>query len=61
MNLKNLKPAWRQFVLFNSLQPVDPNEVLLIIDAAEFQTTGRLPRFLLNTMMFIILTICSGG
>ncbi len=62
MNLDNLKPAWRQFKLFNSMQSVDQNEILSIIERAERQTTSRLPIFVINTIMFIMLTVsCQGG
>jgi hypothetical protein len=60
MNLNNLKPAWRQFVLFNSIQPIDQDEILFIIERAE-QQTRRLPKFLTSTMMIIILTVCCQG
>lgn len=58
MNLNNLKPAWRQFQFFNALQPIDQEEILLIIAQAERQTTGRLPRFMINTIVFIVLIVC---
>jgi hypothetical protein len=58
MNLNNLKPAWRQFRLFNAMQPIDQEEILLIIARAERQTTGRLPRFMINTIVFIVLIVC---
>lgn len=61
MNLNNLKPAWRQFLLFNSMQPIDQKEILLIIERADRQTIRRLPRFMANAIMFIILIICSQG
>jgi hypothetical protein len=58
MNLNDLKPAWRQFRLFNALQPMDQEEILSIIAQAERQTTGRLPRFMTNTVVFMILIVC---
>lgn len=61
MNLNNLKPAWRQFVLFNSMQPIDQKEILFIIERADRQTMRRLPGFMTNTMMFMVLTICCQG
>lgn len=61
MNLNNLKPAWRQFVLFNSMQRMDQDEILFIIERAEGRTTRSLAGFLINTMMFIILTVCCHG
>lgn len=61
MNLNNLKPAWKQFLLSNSMQSIDQKEILFIIERADRQTTRRLPQFLINTIMFIVLTICSQG
>jgi hypothetical protein len=62
MNLNNLKPAWKQFLLINSMQPVDQNEILSIIARADRQTIGRLPRVMASTVLFIVLTIsCQAG
>lgn len=62
MNLNNLKPAWKQFLLLNSMQPIDQNEILLIIERADRQTIRRLPRVMASTVLFIILTIsCQAG
>jgi len=61
MNLNNLKPAWRQILVHNSIQPIDPNEILVIIEQAEYHTKRRLYRFLTNTTMFITLTVCCQG
>lgn len=61
MNLNNLKPAWRQFLLFNSMEPIDQEEILFIIDRADRQTIRRVPGFMINTIMFIILTACCQG
>jgi hypothetical protein len=58
MNLNNLKPAWRQFRLINAMQPIDQEEILLIIERAERQLPGRLPRFVVNTVVFIVLIVC---
>ncbi len=61
MNLNNLKPAWKQFVLFNSLQPIDQEEILLIIDQVDRQTVKRLPGYITNTIVFIMLVVCCQG
>lgn len=62
MNLNNLKPAWKQFVLVNSMQPLDQQEILLMIERADRETTRRLPRLMASTLLLIILTIsCQGG
>ena len=61
MNLNNLKPAWRQFVCFNSMQAIDEKEILFIIERGDVLTARRLPGFLMSTMMFVILIICCQG
>lgn len=61
MNLNNLKPAWREFIFVNSMQQINPNEIALILEQHDLQTAGKLPRVLLNVVMFIILTTCGGG
>jgi quinol-cytochrome oxidoreductase complex cytochrome b subunit len=61
MNLNNLKPAWKQFLLFHSMQPLDQNEILFIIERADRQKVRRLPRFMANTILFIIIAICCQG
>lgn len=61
MNLNNLKPAWRQFVLFNSMQPMDLKEISLIIEQADRQAIRSLPGFLTGTIMFVILIVCCQG
>ena len=60
MNLNDLKPAWRQFLLFNSLEPMNQREVLSIIDGADRQTTRRLTG-VMTMIMFIVLTACCQG
>ncbi|NOT73553.1 MAG: hypothetical protein HOP08_01405 [Cyclobacteriaceae bacterium] len=61
MNLNNLKPAWRQLVLFNSMQSMDQKDILSIIEQADIRSARRLPGLLINTLMFIILTVCCQG
>lgn len=61
MNLNNLKPAWRQFVLFNSMQPTDQKEILFIIERADRGAIRRSPGFMANAIMFIMLTLCCQG
>jgi hypothetical protein len=61
MNLNNLKPAWRQFILFNSMQRIDEKEILFIIEQADRQTTKRLHRFLTHAILFVVLTVCFQG
>lgn len=61
MNLDNLKPAWRQFRLLNSMQSMEHEEILSIIERSEARAVGRFHRLLANSVLFIILAICSQG
>ncbi|KEO75214.1 hypothetical protein EL17_06015 [Anditalea andensis] len=61
MNLNNLKPAWKQFLLFNSMQPLDQNEILSIIEKADRHTKNSTPSLMLNTIMLIVLLSCFQG
>ncbi len=61
MNLDNLKPAWKQVVLFNSMQQTDQNEILSIIEQVDHQTTGRLSGFVKNAIIIVTLTVCCQG
>lgn len=58
MNLENLKPAWRQNVLFNSMDTIDQNELLSIIEKAEYSASRKITRQLATMFMFLILTVC---
>jgi hypothetical protein len=58
MNLNNLKPAWRQFRLLNSMQSMDKEEILLIIERAEEMSISKIHRYLINSVIFTVLTIC---
>ncbi len=62
MNLNNLKPAWRQFRLLNSMQSMDTEEILFIIERAEEMSISYIHRYLINGIIFTILIIsCQGG
>ncbi len=62
MQLKDLKPAWKQFKFLNTMHPVDSKEILSIIEATEVTHKVKMQRVLLNMMIFIMLTIsCQGG
>lgn len=60
MNLNSLKPAWKQFLLFNSLETLDRDEILHIIEQADRQSIVRLPGYM-TAIMFIMLTACCQG
>jgi hypothetical protein len=61
MNLNNLKPAWKQLLLFNSMEPLDREEILYIIEQADRQSITRFPGYITTIIMFIILTACCQG
>lgn len=61
MNLNNLKPAWRQFRLLNSVQLMDQEEILAMLERAEGMAVNKTNRFLMHTIMFIVLTCCCQG
>ncbi len=61
MNLNNLKPAWRQFRLLNSMQSMDHIEILFIIERAEDVRISKIHKCLLSSVMFIVLIVCCQG
>jgi hypothetical protein len=61
MNLSNLKPAWQKFRLVNSMESIDPEEILLIIERAEGIAVSKTNRFFINTLLFIGFTFCCQG
>jgi hypothetical protein len=61
MNLNNLKPAWRQCRLLNSMQSMDKEEILFIIERAEDMSISKIHRCLINSIMFTVLIICCQG
>jgi len=58
MNLNNLKPAWRQFRLLNSMEAMDREEILLIIDQAEAGSISTIHRYLINSFIVALLIVC---
>lgn len=62
MNLSNLRPAWRQYRLVNSMQSMDQAEVLSILDRVEGMAVSTTHSYLINAVMFTVLTFfCQGG
>jgi hypothetical protein len=61
MNLDNLKPAWLQFRLSNSMRAMDHEEILLMLELAEGRAVNKGNKFLMYTLMFIVLTLCCQG
>ena len=62
MQLNDFKPAWKQFKLLNSLEPIESKEILSIIEGAEASQTINSTLATLNIVMFVLITfICQGG
>jgi hypothetical protein len=62
MNLNNLKPAWQQFRVMNSMQSLDKQEILLMIERAEEISARNINTYLINSFLFAVLIIfCQGG
>lgn len=61
MNLDNLKPAWRQFRFLNSMQRIDQEEILCLLERAEGMAVSKANRLLMHTTLFAILTLCCQG
>lgn len=61
MSLDNLKPAWQQFRVVNSMQSIDKHEILSIIERAEEISLSKTNRYFINFILFTVLTICCQG
>jgi hypothetical protein len=61
MNLDNLKPAWQQFRLVNSMQSIDKEEILLVIERGNGLSMSKIHRHLISSVVFTVLTICCQG
>lgn len=58
MNLNDLKPAWRQFRLVNSMQAIDKEEILIMLEQAEANGLNKIHRYLINSFLFTVIIIC---
>lgn len=59
MQLNELKPAWKQFKLQNSLTELHASEVLSLIDSPE---STRPYQILIKAVVFLVITFfCVGG
>jgi hypothetical protein len=47
--------------VMNSMRSVDQEEILLILERAEGMAISKTNRFLIHSLMFIVLTFCSQG
>ncbi len=62
MQLNDLKPAWKQLKFLNSMQHIDSNEILSIIDSQENSSNSKAHTVLLKVVSFIaIIFFCQGG
>lgn len=62
MLLNNLKPAWTQLKQMQTMEPLDTNTILAVIDPPVVNTYSRLQSVLLSFIMFVVLTmVCQGG
>jgi len=62
MNLNNLKPAWQQFRLLNSMHSMDKEEILFIIEQVEERGISKIHRGMINSIIVVVITIfCQGG
>lgn len=61
MNLNNLKPAWQKFRLLNSMQRMDQEEILFMLESAEDIAVRKINRFPMHIVVFTVLTLCCHG
>lgn len=61
MSLNELKPAWKQFKLIHSLPAISEEEILRILEEAESKTSSKKHVLLLNTIIFLVLTLLFQG
>ena len=61
MQLNNLNSAWQQLKVVSSMQQLDSNEILSIIEDSR-QGRTRLEKILFSVVVFTAITIfCQGG
>lgn len=62
MQIKDLKTAWKQLQVVNDLQPLETDEILLLLDKNESLSKLRTQRVFAQIIVFVVLTIlCQGG
>ena len=61
MILNSLKPAWQLLKFQRSLNTIDSEEVLRIIDTTEVVVYNKTQRILTNSAVFLTLMICCQG
>lgn len=58
MQLDDFKPTWRRIRFLNAMQPIEQEEILCIIEKAEYTTRTKLHRVLTSATLFVLITIC---
>ncbi len=62
MQLDDLKPAWNHLKLRYTMQQIEPQEVLSIIEHATQERETKFGRIIFNLLMFMVMIIfCQGG
>ena len=61
MQLSDLKPAWQQLKVMQSMDSVSAHEILSIIAEKEQFEVSKLQRILISTASFLFLIICCHG
>jgi len=61
MHLNNLKSAWKQVKIRNAMRPLDPEEILSIIEGSKNTEKAKIKRVLLDMAMVIIITMIFQG
>ncbi len=62
MLLNNLKTAWKQLKIINTIPPIESNEILSIIEEHENLNNNKIYRVLYRLVIFFFMTIlCQGG
>jgi hypothetical protein len=62
MHLNNLKTAWSQLKIMNSLQLAESNEILSIIEEPENLNNFKKQRIFIGLAIFLLITLfCQAG
>ncbi len=61
MNLDSLKPAWQQLRVLNAMQPMDQEEIVLILGRADGMAISKTNRLLMYTIVFMVVLFCCQG
>lgn len=62
MHLDNLRTAWKQLKIMNSLQLIESNEILSIIEEPENLNIFKKQRIFVGLAILLLITLfCQGG